>query len=224
MTRRSGVSRRAWAKEDPEQSRIAEGGRFIMEVYPALALVTFNHTFFGRLKGPKYNPANKRKFRLEDWIAVVETVRRYAQHAGIVAIKEWANEILRIASPRKRDQDRLDAVICALVGYQWRTGPRDKSHRCTELFRYKGTAKEGCHEAWCPVHLRRSRAPVKRGTPYCVSGICGGFKFPLSTPSRTSASNLLMSHNDPVADVCYCLRGSAHRISVRFPGCLLAIP
>jgi predicted RNase H-like nuclease len=101
MTRRSGVSRRAWVKEDPEQSRIAEGGRFIMDVYPALALVTFNHTFFGRRKGPKYNPANKRKVRLEDWTAVVETVRQYAQHAGIVAIKEWANEILRIASPRK---------------------------------------------------------------------------------------------------------------------------
>jgi hypothetical protein len=26
------------------------------------------------------------------------------------------------------------------------------------------------------------------------------------------------------SDVCYCLRGSAHRISVRFPGCLPAIP
>ena len=118
---------RLGAKEDPEPSRIAESGRFIMEVYPALALVTFNNTFFGRLRGPKYNPANKRKFRLEDWIAVVETVRRYAQHAGITGIQEWANEILRIPSPRKCDQDRLDAVICALVGYQWRTAPRDKS-------------------------------------------------------------------------------------------------
>ena len=54
-------------------SQAASPKAFIMEVYLALALVTFNNTFFGRLRGPKYNPANKRKFRLEDWIAVVET-------------------------------------------------------------------------------------------------------------------------------------------------------
>jgi predicted RNase H-like nuclease len=115
------------AKEDPEQSRSAESGRFIIEVFPALALATFNVAFFGRLRGPKYNPANKRKFRPDDWIAVVATVGRHAQLAGIIEIEAWAKETKSISSFRKADQDRLDAVLCALVGYQWRMKTRENS-------------------------------------------------------------------------------------------------
>ena len=110
------------AREDPEQSRSARSGRYIIEVFPALALA-FNSAFFGRLRGPKYNPVNKRKFRTDDWIAVVETVGRHAQLAGIIGIEAWAKETKSISSFRKADQDRLDAVLCALVGYQWLRSP-----------------------------------------------------------------------------------------------------
>jgi predicted RNase H-like nuclease len=115
------------AKEDPELSRITEGGLFIMEVFPALALATFNHAFFRRLKGPRYNPASKGKFRSEDWLAVIETVRKYAQIAKLDAIEAWAEELSRIHPPCKADQDRLDSVLCALVGYHWQTTPRENS-------------------------------------------------------------------------------------------------
>jgi predicted RNase H-like nuclease len=47
------------AKQDPELSRTAESGLFIVEVFPALALPAFDVKFNGRCKAPKYNPATR---------------------------------------------------------------------------------------------------------------------------------------------------------------------
>jgi predicted RNase H-like nuclease len=65
------------ATEDPEVSRRAARGIFIVEVFPALALPAFESAFNGYRQGPKYNPARK-TFRLHDWEAVIETVASYA--------------------------------------------------------------------------------------------------------------------------------------------------
>lgn len=43
------------------------------------------------------------------------------------AVEAWAREAGLIISPRKADQDRLDSVLCAIVGYHWRTKPREQS-------------------------------------------------------------------------------------------------
>jgi predicted RNase H-like nuclease len=64
---------------------------------------------------------------LQDWQLVTETVRRYAQIAKLDAVEAWAREVGLIRSPRKADQDRLDSVLCALVGYHWRIKPREES-------------------------------------------------------------------------------------------------
>lgn len=44
------------ATEDPEVSRGAARGTFIVEVFPALALPVFEVAFNGYRQGPKYNP------------------------------------------------------------------------------------------------------------------------------------------------------------------------
>jgi len=72
------------ARECPEESRNSHRGLFLIEVFPALALPALNPAFYGRLRGPKYNPANRR-FRLQDWQLVAQTVRRYAQIAKLDA-------------------------------------------------------------------------------------------------------------------------------------------
>jgi len=118
---------RLGATENPGQSRVATIGRFILEVFPALALAALNSKFCRRLGAPKYNPAKKQKFRRDDWDAVVETVAEYAADAGISGVVDWANALLGVQAPNKSDQDKLDAVICALVGYHWRFRPRDES-------------------------------------------------------------------------------------------------
>jgi hypothetical protein len=46
---------------------------------------------------------------------------------GPMAVETWARECARLPSPRKADQDRLDSVLCALIGYHWRSKPRAES-------------------------------------------------------------------------------------------------
>lgn len=114
------------ATENPEMSRTAKSGLFIVEVYPYLALAALNRKFWGRGSGPKYNPANK-KFREHDWRAVIETITSYARTAGIDELETWLRHFAGNTSPRKPDQDRLDSVLCALVGYHWREKLRTDS-------------------------------------------------------------------------------------------------
>lgn len=114
------------ATEDPEVSRKADQGIFIIEVFPALALPAFESAFNGYRQGPKYNPARK-TFRLHDWEAVIETVASYARSAGIEGVEAWTRELTARRPPRKADQDQLDAVLCALIGYHWRAKPRAES-------------------------------------------------------------------------------------------------
>ena len=114
------------ATEDPEVSRKAEHGIFIVEVFPALALPVFEVAFNGFRQGPKYNPARK-TFRSHDWDAVIETVARYARGGRIEGVAAWTRELAARGPPRKADQDQLDAVLCALIGYHWRAKPRAES-------------------------------------------------------------------------------------------------
>lgn len=55
------------AVEDPERARAADRGLHLMEVFPALALASLKPAFFGLRKGPRYNPARRKTFRMGDW-------------------------------------------------------------------------------------------------------------------------------------------------------------
>jgi predicted RNase H-like nuclease len=118
---------RLGAAEDPEASRSAVAGLFLMEVFPALALPSFDRAFCGRLLGPRYNPARRKTFTLSGWHAVIAAVRRLAIAEQIIGLTEWADELATIPIPRKADQDRLDAVLCALIGLHWHTAVRATS-------------------------------------------------------------------------------------------------
>jgi predicted RNase H-like nuclease len=107
------------AIEDPEQARWAEAGLFLIEVFPALALTTLASSHFGRLLGPRYNPARRKTFRQLDWISVADAVARHAAAEQIVGMEEWAARAKSSAKPRKSDHDMLDSVLCALIGYWW---------------------------------------------------------------------------------------------------------
>jgi predicted RNase H-like nuclease len=155
---------RLGAAEDPERSRTAERGLFIIEVFPALALPALNVKFNGRLKAPKYNPANRKKFRLGDWVDVVETVAQYARTAQIEEIDDWTRlfmrETTKIRPPSKADQDQLDAVLCGLVGYHWRTKPRECSIMIGDL-----TSGYMIAPSDADTRARLEAAAAKRGVP-----------------------------------------------------------
>lgn len=97
---------------------------FLIEVFPALALPSLEAAYFGRLLAPRYNPEKRRRFRSADWSTVTEAVRRHAAAEIVPDLASWAQEAQSLTSPRKGDQDKLDAAICALVGLLWRTKSR----------------------------------------------------------------------------------------------------
>lgn len=98
-----------------------------MEVFPALALPSLDPLFYGRLLVPRYNPARRKTFTLGGWQSVIAAVRRIAGGEQIIGLTDWADDVATIAIPRKADQDRLDAVLCALIGLHWHTAPRTTS-------------------------------------------------------------------------------------------------
>lgn len=115
------------AIEDPEGAREATMGIFIAEVFPALALPSLAVEFCGRLLGPRYNPGRRKTFRIEHWNAVLICVSAIGTELGIAALAEWGEQHRQTVAPTKSDQDLLDGVLCALIGYIWLFEPRSRS-------------------------------------------------------------------------------------------------
>lgn len=115
------------AIEDPELARTASSGTFLLEVFPALALAAIENAFCSRLAAPKYNPANRKRFRINDWQAVAEAVRRFGMLNSLRHLDEWCSVAASSETPRKADQDKLDALLCGLVGLHWLVASRDQS-------------------------------------------------------------------------------------------------
>jgi len=115
------------AVEDPERARTAQGGRFVIEVFPALALPSIDDAFFGRRRGPRYNPSRRRTYRADHWHMVIEAVANEARRIACFQLAEWWREFQVREQPRKSDQDLLDSAICLLVALIWRLGSRGSS-------------------------------------------------------------------------------------------------
>ncbi len=107
----------------PMAARRSAAGRYAVEVFPALSLPAWRPDFAGRKAAAKYNPANRRKFRQDHWQAVAHCLAERAGALGLPEMRDWADCMAALPAPRKRDQDRLDAALCALIGLMWRVAP-----------------------------------------------------------------------------------------------------
>jgi predicted RNase H-like nuclease len=90
----------------------------VFETYPVLAMIALGWTLpdsraAGRL--PKYNPERRKTFSTLDWRHVCRRASDAFRERGLVGIARWIDSAARNTSPRKRDQDGLDACICLLV-------------------------------------------------------------------------------------------------------------
>jgi predicted RNase H-like nuclease len=90
----------------------------VFETYPVLAMIALQWTLpdtrpDGRL--PKYNPERKKTFSTSDWLHVCGLVSVAFRERGLVEIVRWIDDVARRTSPRKSDQDGLDACVCLLV-------------------------------------------------------------------------------------------------------------
>ena len=112
---------------DFEAALKPSGNTHVIEVYPALALAALAPTFMDRKSAARHNPESKNReypFSLEDWRLVCEIVHRGSVEHDLVALAQWATEMIdpwdSPAKPRKRHQDKLDAAICLIIALQWR--------------------------------------------------------------------------------------------------------
>ncbi|MBL4557045.1 MAG: DUF429 domain-containing protein [Rhodobacteraceae bacterium] len=108
------------ATQDPLRARTASAGHFVIEVFPALALPALEDGFAGRLRAPKYNPQNRKKFRLEDWQAVAVWSRGRPSALGCRALpigpvmcRPWANRGSLIRTGLMLPSARSSALVGA---------------------------------------------------------------------------------------------------------------
>ena len=148
------------AKQNPIEARTAPTGHFLIEVFPALALPAFEDDFSQRLRAPKYNPQNRKKFRLEDWRSVTRVVQTTALGFDVSGLADWSDRMHALSQPRKADQDKLDAALCALIGLAWRAGPVSCSAMLGDLT--SGYMVTPISEFTRP---RLERAAIERGVP-----------------------------------------------------------
>jgi predicted RNase H-like nuclease len=147
--------------QHPLEARSARAGRYLIEVFPALSLPGLNPDFALRLAAPKYNPQNRRKLRHEDWMSVARTISSAAGELGVPDLREWAERMMLLQAPKKADQDRLDAALCALIGLIWRAGPPDASTCIGDV--ESGYMVTVVSAATCD---RLRSAAIKRGVPF----------------------------------------------------------
>jgi predicted RNase H-like nuclease len=91
----------------------------IFETYPVLTIIAHDWILSddrrptGRL--PKYNPIRRSTFRIDDWAYLCGKLAELFKECGVAAIADWIESIRFLETPRKSDQDRLDACLCLLV-------------------------------------------------------------------------------------------------------------
>lgn len=114
------------ARENPFAAREAKSGLFLIEVFPALSLPSIISSIWERRRAAKYNPANS-NFSLDDWNLVTIGLAEYAGKLLMLPLATAAYELSLLESPKKADQDKLDALICLAIAVTWRYGPRRDS-------------------------------------------------------------------------------------------------
>ena len=107
---------------DFEAAKTATGQIHLIEVYPALALPAMQPAFMERQSAPKFDPKKRKKFSLADWWCVSKTVQSHADGAGLPELAQWAKGMAASDSPRKPDQDKIDAAICLVIALWIRKG------------------------------------------------------------------------------------------------------
>jgi predicted RNase H-like nuclease len=107
------------AIQNPFAARSEAQGRFLIEVFPALAIPSLVPNIWKRGRAAKYNPGQAAKFQLADWQLVCDGLIEFALDCGLPTVVEYLRIEQVKPNPTKSDQDRLDSVICTLIGFCW---------------------------------------------------------------------------------------------------------
>jgi predicted RNase H-like nuclease len=90
----------------------------VFEIYPVLAMIALGWVLKDSRPGgrlPKYNPQRKKTFAHTDWLHVCGLLAAEFTTRGLAGVTKWVDGISGNLSPRKSDQDKVDACLCLLV-------------------------------------------------------------------------------------------------------------
>ncbi|MBU2571584.1 MAG: DUF429 domain-containing protein [Gammaproteobacteria bacterium] len=107
------------AFQNPFAARAEDHGRFLIEVFPALAIPSLVPNIWQRGRAAKYNPGQAAKFQLVDWQIVCAGLIECALDCGLQTVIDYLRKEQVKPNPTKSDQDRLDSIICSLIGFYW---------------------------------------------------------------------------------------------------------
>jgi predicted RNase H-like nuclease len=96
-----------------------------VETYPVLALIALGWTLPGaRSTGrlPKYNPQRSKTFSVSDWRHLCGLIEQALRKHGLPVHADWVTKAAQSTSPRKGDQDKLDACLCLLTAVHLAAG------------------------------------------------------------------------------------------------------
>ena len=98
---------------------------WVFETYPVLAMIALEWTQLdvratGRL--PKYNPERRKTFTAADWQHVCRLASAALNERGLTQTAGWIANVALKSSPRKSDQDCLDACLCLIVAIYFSEG------------------------------------------------------------------------------------------------------
>lgn len=101
------------------------GTTWVFETYPVLAMIALEWTrpdvrATGRL--PKYNPERRKTFTTADWQHVCGFAEAAFNQRQLTQAAAWVANVGRNLTPRKSEQDRLDACLCLLVAIHYSEG------------------------------------------------------------------------------------------------------
>lgn len=102
-----------------------DGSTWVFETYPVLAMIALEWTrpdvrATGRL--PKYNPERRKTFTAADWQHVCGLAAVAFNERQLTQTAAWISNVGLNLSPRKSQQDGLDACLCLLVAIYFSEG------------------------------------------------------------------------------------------------------
>ena len=109
--------------QKPEESRNSKTGNYVIEVFPALSLLSFDGA---QKRSLKYNP-KKNNFRSEDWNIVIQIIMNESAKHQLSPISNYCENLLNIKfdtqQAGKDFQDKVDSILCLLtaIASRWDT-------------------------------------------------------------------------------------------------------
>ncbi|MCX8501196.1 MAG: DUF429 domain-containing protein [Alphaproteobacteria bacterium] len=101
--------------QKPEESRDCKAGNYVIEVFPALSLLSFEGA---QKRSLKYNP-KKKNFKSDDWNSVIQIIINESTKHQLSPIAKYCESLRNLKfqteQEGKKIQDKIDSILCLIT-------------------------------------------------------------------------------------------------------------